>query len=297
MCQYKWYLGYIKLLTPKKPQAALEDGTIFHEALDAFYTGASIKDISKQINNDYRDLLKNARVSVDAKGIADYEKRKMIIQSMVYSYSQFYASDFENWVEIAPEEEFRIPLADDVFLMGKRDGNIIAKDGKRYIVEHKSTSMLAATYISQLEMSLQMQVYLLADYLENGNDRAEALIINAALKSKLKLKKTETTEEYIKRVVEAYKDDPQKHFFREELRIPIKTLKKIKNDVIKVVRHMRRAAADPKNEVTRDEGSCYKYGPCEFLPICKSRSLKGPHMNAYFTRASKHQELDEESQK
>lgn len=299
-CQYKWYLNYMKLLTPKKPSPALEDGTIFHESLDKLYSGVDMKTIGQDITSDYRKLIKESKLPITADDIERYEKRRMIMQAMVFSYAEHYASDKVDWNVTHTEEEFAIKYDRDgiAFIMrGKRDGRLLKTDddsGKNYILEHKSTAMLKATYISQLEMSLQMQVYLLADWKVQKEDRAEALIINAALKSKLRQGKKESSQDYLNRVIEAYKTDPEKHFFREELRIPLKTLKKIEQDVIKLVRHMQRSEANPEEEVYRDEGACYKYGPCAFLPICKSRSLKGPHMNAYYTRDKKHQELQKE---
>ena len=124
------------------------------------------------------------------------------------------------------------------------------------------------------------------------NNAGFTSFLNACLKSKLRQKGSETPEEYLKRVTDAYKDNPQKHFFRETFRMSIAKFEKFERSLIRIVRQMELAIKKPQLNVYKNEGHCHTYGKCPYLSICKTGSKDGPHMNAFFKRDKKHQELD-----
>lgn len=294
-CRMKWYLNYVKLLTPLNPAPALEDGTVFHEALDLHYVGTPLLEIGKFIQESYRKLMTEINVPLTPELIEKYDARRKVMQAMVLGYILNYGDDKDNWEIIATEEEFDVVVSSQKPRIkfrhkGKRDLKVI-EGASLFVVEHKSTATLASSYIDQYEMNQQLITYLWSDWKENGSDRAEGIILNACLKSKLRQKQSETPEEYLKRVTDAYTDDPKKHFFRETFRMSIEKFERFERSLVRVVRQMKQAIKQPNLNVYKNESHCHTYGKCPYLSICKTGNKKGPHMKAFYTREKKHQEL------
>lgn len=294
-CRTKWYLSYIELLTPLVPAPALEDGTIFHDAIELHYKKTPVVEVGSFIQDAYRKLMTELNVPLTPELIESYEKRRKILQAMVLGYIINYEEVDGEWEVINTEEEFAVEVVSQkprikFILRGKRDANIM-EGPYRFIVEHKTTATLAATYIEQYEMNQQLVTYLWSDWKEKGSERAEGIILNACLKSKLRQKKTEDSGEFLKRVTDAYINEPQKHFFREPFRMSLKKFEKFERSVVRIARQMEEAIKQPNLNVYKNEGHCHTYGKCPYLAICKSGSKEGPHMGAFYKRDKKHQEL------
>jgi ATP-dependent helicase/DNAse subunit B len=277
-CRYKWYLAYVMKLTPKKTPHYLEDGSVFHNALE----------------NLYEEYIKgHEKLTQDI--VDDYNKRMIIIQGMASGYKEVYGDEYAmEWDLVEAEREFCIPLGDDIFIMGKKDKRIRkSSDGKIYIVEHKTAGQINSSYINKLPRDQQTLTYTWADSKENPDEPSVGVIYDVVKKPTIRQKVKETREEYLHRLEKLYTEQPEKHFYRETLRYNADHLKKFEKNLKVVTKHMRTCEEDPKNNAYRSwPSACDDFGGCPFKEICNKRSTKGAHMKAFDVRDHKHQELD-----
>lgn len=301
-CRYKWYLSYVQLVTAKKTPHYFEDGSIFHNGLENLGNGMSMKDIAIQIRKDYENLVTDSKVPVTQEMVDDYDKRCQTIQGMVSGYEKLYGKEYaDDWELINAEEEFCVKFFEldgwEFYQMGKKDKKIRLKiDGKPYLVEHKSASQISASYINKLPRDQQTLTYSWADSKDYPDDPAIGVIYDVVKKPSIRQKKTETRQEFLKRIEALYIDSPEKYFFRETLRYNQKRLDKFEKNLKILATHMKECIEDPKKNVYKSYGACDDFGGCQYKDICNRNSLKGPHMAGFFKRPSKHQELDRQDE-
>lgn len=227
----------------------------------------------------------------------DYDKDYQMVIGMLAGYLEHY-KDIDKWEIIDNEVEFSVPLEVDgkiVHIVGKKDKKVLdLSDGIPKVIEHKTTSSPHFS-VKNLPLNIQLLLYFWAEWKEHGANRAKVIVYDAVVKPKIRQKKNETRKEYFERLKNLYIEDPKKYFVREELKFPIKRLQKFDERLIKYIRHMRRAKANPKEEIEKNTNACDDFGGCPYLSICRKESLKGPHMNSFFKRKLKHPELSEKT--
>ena len=298
-CRYKWYLSYIQLITPKKTPHYFEDGSIFHNALENLGNGMSMIDIAAQIKKEYENLVKDSKVMVTQDMLDDYDKRLITIQGMVAGYEKLYGDEYKNeWVLLDAEEEFCVEFLPGVFAMGKKDKRIRrVADGLPYLVEHKSAGQISSSYINKLPRDQQTLTYTWADSKAHPEEPVAGIIYDVVKKPSIRQKVKETRKEFLQRIELLYTEQPEKYFFRETLRYSGEKLKKFEANLKVLAGHMQKCIDDPKNNVYRSwPNACEDFGGCAYKDICNKGSLKGHHMNGFYKRANKHQELDAQNE-
>lgn len=304
-CQYRWYLNYILRYTTKERQRALEVGGVYHEGQDLIGQGKDWEEIVTAVKDKFAQHLANLKVSKTQSIFDEYDADFQIVVGMLAGYIEHY-KDVDDWDIIDNEVEFSVPIEIEetdgdvttvttVFAVGKKDKKVLDnKDSIVKVIEHK-TSSSAHFSVKNLPLNIQLLMYFWAEWKEHGANRAKIITYDAAVKPKIRQKKNETRKEYFERVKALYIEDPKKYFVREELKFPIKRLQKFDKRLIKYIKHMRRAADNPKEEVEKNTNACDDFGGCPYLSICRKESLKGVHMNSYFKRKLKHPELSDQT--
>lgn len=303
-CRYKWYLNYKLLWTPKKPIAPFEDGSAFHDALEAFGKGVPLVKIMADMRKGYEKIIKAVKIPVTQEMADDYQLRIMKLQGMVTGYVNRYKHLYHNdWEILDNEEEFAVlveskrPKLSFIF-RGKKDKRIrVRKTLKVKLVEHKSAAQIPASYINKLTMDRQTLTYTWADWKVYGKDCADSVVYDVVKKPGIRQTKKETRQDYFERLQVLYTEKADDHFFQETLVYSKKMLKKFERDTINIVAEMRHVAKSFKTRALRNYGACNEYGGCPYKDICTKRSLKGFHMNKFYKRPTKHQELNETKEK
>jgi RecB family exonuclease len=132
-CQYAHYLKYYKGLQKKTKAAALQRGTVVHEAIEKYNTGKSWKKVVRRFSKEfYANTLEEERVE-----LGDLPK---IVSSICDNYFACYENEDLEYLEC--EKHFELPLTKTVNLEGYIDA--ITKDsrGNTWPMEHKTYSRL-----------------------------------------------------------------------------------------------------------------------------------------------------------
>lgn len=287
-CRYKWYLGYIRRITSKYPVTYFEDGGAFHDALEDIGNDVPMEQVGKNIKENYKGFIKDLRVDFTQALLESYDKRLAMVQGMVAGYDAHYGKD--EWHVIQCEEEFCIPF-EGTFIRGKKDKKVLQKN-KVKLVEHKTSSTIAKSYVSKLPMDQQTLTYSWADWKATG-EMVAGIIYDVTKKPSIRQQKDESREEFLNRLRDEYITKPEKYFFRETLHYSKKQLIAFEKNLVKLIARMKDAAENPKEQVYRNEGACSDFGGCAYRSICLNKSLKGRHMDGFYKRKMKHLELGE----
>jgi hypothetical protein len=95
---------------------------------------------------------------------------------------------------------------------------LITRNGKLGLVEHKTTTILDANYLAKLPMDSQILSYAISCKKEKSIGKyPDFIVYNVAKKSQIRLKQTETMEQFAKRLVDEYMMNPSAYFYREIL--------------------------------------------------------------------------------
>jgi ATP-dependent helicase/DNAse subunit B len=133
-CPYAHYLKYYEHLERKTKAAALQRGTVVHEAIEAYNTGKSWKKVIKRFE---RDFMKNT-MAEERVELGDIPK---IAQTICENYFACYEQEDENLEYIQNELHFDLPLTKTITLEGYIDA--LTLDNKiLWPMEHKTYARL-----------------------------------------------------------------------------------------------------------------------------------------------------------
>lgn len=317
-CRKMHDLKYNHCLAPISDEAeTLALGTIFHGCMERWY-GRDMAAPTEQTINAILEYIDGACPG----RIQDDRQRKIwhLARAMFLGYVKRYPS--EGFDVVAVEKEFESPIinpetgcASRTFVMrGKVDG-IILKDGRHYLLEHKSASSIDGNYIDRLPMDFQIILY--ADYIEQAldikihgvlynvvgkthikqhkgetlsefEDRRAALIAKSKTgKSSAQQQMPETDDEFQKRLAAKYAEDAM--FHRELLIISRDQFKALKTEIWELTQQLLLARRTGMWYMNTDY--CFNYSrPCVYFPICRSGGNKNIIENLYRV-APPHSEL------
>jgi hypothetical protein len=199
------------------------------------------------------------------------------------------------------EAEFRQPLDNDWHIAGKRDG-VIRRGGKLWVLEHKTTRKIDATYIEKLWMDWQIVFYVMATEREYGEpvagvvyniiekyrDHARELgesdveweqrLKEAKAPGRCKRRMPESPEDHAARLA-AYYAAPER-YRREEIIFTEQDVADCLSETLEIA--LQWADARRRSVWYKNTGACYRWNrACAYLPICKSRGSQVVIDNLY----------------
>ena len=162
-------------------------------------------------------------------------------KSNVYSQLEFKSA----------EDEFKIHLAHGIYAKGKIDATLV--DGTP--VEHKTSGVAPdEKYVYGLNWDDQVSLYMLS----RGVTK---MIYTVCQKPKLRQKKNETEEEFLKRIGEWFKEDPNRCRFFTVVRTE-EELEEKRKEIISIAKEMR-----SQKFFFTNPGNCKILG-CQYRDIC-----------------------------
>lgn len=192
-CRKACWWRYVRELVPVKKVEALFFGSAIHDCLERWHRDKDLYPVLDHIDSLYPNR----------NGDENEKKQWHLARAMMRAYSERYA--FEDFEVVALEKVFSGPIINPATgapsrtftLSGKVDG-IIKKDGKFYILEHKTAAQVDAGYIDRLWCDFQTQLY--AYYVEQQfGYRIAGVLYNILPKAKLRQSMGETEFEYEER--------------------------------------------------------------------------------------------------
>lgn len=297
-------LGY----RPVHRAAPLALGTVIHLGIEAWWRGEGAM----------ADIIGRVLKSDDGRELDAYEAAKVRPLLLGYAYRAW--PDRRDWEVVAVEEVFRAPLyspdlepSPDFDLAGRID-LVLRRDGRNYIVDHKTTSADLSEptprLIERLAFDEQMTIYwlgaesgmripvsgiiydcigkpgirpLLATPPENRRYRKDGELYANQRET------DETPEEYSDRIAEEIERNPERYYRRHEtLRLDHELhegVADIWQDAAIIAENIR-ARRHPRNP-----NACHDFNrTCEFWDVCAHGA--DPEFSSQFTRSdNRHPEL------
>jgi len=273
-CRRKYYWKYIRGLEPKRLHTPFLVGKAVHLGLSLFYEKElTEKEIFHKVQNHVEDILSSSFITPeDAPNI---EKQKAIIIGMLKGYFKQYSN--ENIRPIANELHIEHPITLNVTFHGIVD--LLYKDitdNTLWIMDHKTRSTITKQAVEMVPMDMQTQMYrwLVRKALKKI---VHGVNFNLIRKPSIKIKKNETTAEFLERIVKDYDQRAPEFFYREKVLYSRETAEATLNDVQEIIKQMVTiyalhsfSAPDLINSYPRTTAACWTYNSrCPYWELCR----------------------------
>lgn len=263
-CGRKVFYRYIAGIDTVAEPKAFAIGLGFHRGIESF-----------------RDQPKGTRSMAMAAGVANafmVEKYAnsfpadvlTIMRGQVTAYLMGYAEAYEADQDLEFKPEARAFEGDGE--IGFVDSLAYTDDGKTYLIEDKTTGQFVddAQFLMALKMDDQILTY--ASALRARGIHLDGIAYRQTLKTKTRVKKNESTAQYIDRVLEEYLASPDKYrqfvvnFTQEQLDLWDKQREK---ENLNILTYLDVYNLDlwPFNS----QACIGPYGPCDYLQLCARR--------------------------
>jgi hypothetical protein len=290
-CRKLYKYRYIDELVPITKDKNLKLGNDIHNFLADWHRYNDRFNLIDTIDNYYKNKEQNE----------DNKSNYNLAKVMMLSYIERYPS--EEFIPVVLEETFENNIINpstnyssrNFIISGKVDGLIQYPDGTYYLLEHKTTSNIAGSYLERLWTDFQISLY--SYYIEQSKGiEIDGVLYNILTKAKLRQGKEETEKEFYerrmnliskskkgnsnakrklaesdlyfqKRLKEKYKEPTM--FHREKIYISKDSLEKVNEHIWNISKSI--LSAFNKNNFYPNPSYCFNYNkPCSYYPICSS---------------------------
>jgi hypothetical protein len=148
VCHRKYNFRFNRNLVRKETALPLEFGRVIHAALDFLYTAWDVEGAVALFKAQYKENLE-----------LDDKRTVAMGEWILRNYADHYAN--QPWKLVHSEMPFEVELPTGKKLMGRID-KIIEWDGVLWVVDHKTTSGLGASYFKMAEPNAQFMGYTFA---------------------------------------------------------------------------------------------------------------------------------------
>jgi hypothetical protein len=291
-CRKKFFWTYICRLVPQSDNKAFMIGRLFHAGLEAIYKELAYNKQELNLMVD-TEVDKSVMACIDAEKADDLWKQSALVKALLEGYAaQWLKQDLKTWKIVAPETTFEFPLKNGWVNRGMRD-LLITRAGKLGLVEHKTTTILNANYLAKLPMDSQILGYAISCKKEKSIGRyPDFIVYNVVKKSQIRLKQTETLQQFAQRVVDEYLLNPSAYFYREVLSFSKADLEAYEADLEKFAVEMERSVKEKYYYC--NYSACTMYGACQYMPLCQAKLPKAfeEALMSYRVKEDLHEELE-----
>lgn len=264
-CRQKYKYRYMDGIVPKRKSAALEFGSAMHAVLEQYFNFIKAAQVFDGMEPE--DVIRErCEQIVDDAGLETVETAKLM--GLILGYiSRWYKTDVEELDVIDVEKEFNnTKLLATINFVGKVDGLVRRKsDGKYFILEHKTASVVDESYVAQKQIDSQTMTYAIC--LEDTMEiEIGGVIHDIITKQKIRLKKGESESDFCERLIDDVTDD---NFTRIVIEFAPGDLDDFRHELYNACNDLDRCG-----NFYKCTGSCIgRYGACEYLPLCKAGGL------------------------
>lgn len=288
-CRQKYFHRYMAGICPVIKSNALEFGSQMHLILQHLFESIEAQQLNGGAEYEPKEsVIDRLCQMVDIADMETIDRAKL--KGLIIGYvNKWYESDCKEYEIIDVEREFSYEI--DRFyhhrFVGKVDGIVKRKsDGKYFILEHKTAAIVDEDYVAQKQIDSQTMTY--ACFIqETMGIKLSGAIHDILTKQKIRLKKSETEEEFCQRLIDDVTDDNFTRivieFDEQELAGFVIELEGAINDL---------CHCDSYYKCT---GQCIgRYGACEYLPLCRNKcDLSG--LEELYDVRKPHEEISNET--
>lgn len=261
-----------------RPGAALLFGVVGHAVLaEAFQTlkEPPTKDwLKARLRQAVKDTAAEFEGRLSADAVQNLENSAAILLVMLPYYFQKYKKDFgpASWVKI--EDEFRVPFPGVSFELYGYFDRVKRVGGKLWLHETKTKSRVDEDYLMEsLHFDFQLGYYLQALWLELKEVPA-GVVYDILRNPGLEQKKSESFDDYLKRIEADVKKRPEFYFIRFEVKIGKKEVEEFAEQ-IRIIGGEFEAWKRGELKTFRNTTACKGLWTCDFLPICSRDDYSG----------------------
>lgn len=292
-CPKKHQFSYERLLRPKKRITALDEGSAGHNALEAFYKGASIEDAIKEFDKVYD-------AHVEAMRMAAYDEHESIerflrVRAALLCYLQRVGmKDKEKYRFDHVEQEFRVPIFDPdgkevpgVIFAGKIDGLWTPlESGQKMVVEHKFLSAFEETR-NNLTIDMQVTLYALAARTSFGVE-VPITLYNVVRKPRYKMDRKEKPDDFFWRAFQKMDDKWESNCLRAVVTRSPEDFKRAREMLYGGA--MILSGRSPLPYIWRNVGMHCNF-LCSYRELCKDENNQALAESLYVRKEKRHMEL------
>lgn len=289
-CRRKYQLRYLDCIVPKVKSQALEFGSAMHAVLERYFKAIKAEQqFEGESTIDKESMKEDLQVRVEGQDLNIVDTAKLLGLTLGY-VNRWFETDVKEFEVVDVEREFRFDdFVDGVSLSGKVDGLVKRKDdGRYYILEHKTASVVDDSYVMQKDIDAQTMMYAIC-LQEILGINVSGVIHDILTKQKIRLKKGETEDDFCVRLIDDVCED---NFNRITIDFRDGTLEDFQKELEAKCEEISRCKT-----FYRCTGNCIgRYGACEYLTLCASRATGSttPIEDNYETRRA-HEELSAET--
>lgn len=224
-CRQKFYWRHRRNLVPKVVSTALSFGKAWHETMDAYWMG----------NGDAEDVFVKAYGGVE---VTEGDKRTLERgKAILANYMETYK---ESIFEVIGSETSWCKEVGDILYCGRMDKGILW-GGRKYVMEHKTTSQLGYSFFNQFALNHQVDGYVWLGKDKYGE--CNGVVVDAVLVAKTKFN-------CMRDIVTRTEDD----------------LKRFEKELVGIAKNIE--WADDNESWPMNKSMCQYYGECAYRDLC-----------------------------
>jgi hypothetical protein len=260
-CPYKYFLNYVRRLSPRDEPEYFTWGKIWH-------VGKS----QQELNRPIEDEIAKARAELEKRApsvgvLVRFEEMCNQLPAVADAHLLKWAEDEKNFDDMNIEGVFSLPLPCGALFQGKYDK--IVRDIRTNEVitwERKTAQNTGDEYYAAIQLDSQPKGYLLGVQRCVGLHTTKVMY-DVVKKPQLREKKSQTREQFLEEVKNAYLLDRDRYFERRLISFQQEEIDEYLYDVDGVAQaiqwHLENAVW-PKHHPRN------RFGKCEYLSICLS---------------------------
>lgn len=270
-CKWKYRARQFWQLRPVGKKATLMIGGGFHDAIEYYYN--KVPDCS--LNDDA--LIETMSFIDQSIGLLE-DGKDALVKAMVKAFIRWSHAK-SKYRMVAQEQEFVVRMEDapdfehdgieyQFWLSGKVDAFMNFHDGSFWLGEWKTCTSFQ-DFQNKIKIDNQPWQYMLLYYLTHGKF-PDGTVYRLAKKSAIRIKKSETVDEFRERYIQTYEEEWESHIAEEV--VPF--------DPYRLDEHidlLNQSALDIRHAVvnetwSRNRGSCFDYNSaCPYMSLCGAR--------------------------
>jgi hypothetical protein len=248
-CPRAYHWCYVQLVRPATSSPALAMGSAFHKV---------------------------AEVGTDKAIDGLLDQQAATVRAMAHARSRYLPPQEASAIE--QEYTGKVPGMRGVRLSGKVDA-IRADDGG--VHDDKTTGAELDEAVRTQRHAIQWPIY------QHLTGSTAPVTIDYIKKPTIRLKKTETSEEYRERAEAMYDAEPDRFFRRDRFEVPIEAVQEALATVAWTARAVRQCGRQQYWPRRHGPGCRHAYGWCEYRSLCWDNNFEG-----YERKQRSHEELE-----
>ena len=264
-------------------------GTAFHDTMEQMYATQGKRWAPAPLKIP-------VGIALTKEKLAEQKYWEGVLKVQTEAYAERWKDDFELFEIKRIEVEVDI-IFEGIRLRGKIDLTFCTKDGKLWILDHKTTSRLDLKTVAGWDFRFQFMFYLWLAMKAMPDVTFAGYYINAIKKPTIQVRQKDTLEMFFARLQMNMSMEPDEYFYRDRLLLTKSSISHFEDFVLRpklnrIKLLTNRETPDMIKEtlvMNPNTNRCQLYGVCEFLPLCQHGYSREGFQ--YEQRPTKHEEL------